>query len=55
MCKVDGNSNPLSGWTLMLKGQFIEGLSVPATTPAGINTANSYDSARRTSRSRQYL
>ena len=46
MCKVDGNGYPLSGWTLMLKGEFIEGLSVPTNTPAGINTniANSYDS-----------
>ncbi len=39
ICKLDDKQNPLSGWTLLLKGEKVEDLEVPATTVAGTNTA----------------
>ncbi|MDB5264794.1 MAG: hypothetical protein JWN64_365 [Parcubacteria group bacterium] len=39
ICKVDENHHPLSGWTLMLKGDHVQsGLSVPATSSAGVSS-----------------
>ncbi len=40
MCKASAGEvlSPLSGWTLMLQGDFIESLSVPSENPAGIDT-----------------
>lgn len=41
MCKIDTQENPLSGWTLMLKGENVQsGLIVPTNTSAGINSSS---------------
>jgi hypothetical protein len=41
MCKIDTDQNPLSGWTLMLKGENIQtGLSVPANLSSGVNSSD---------------
>jgi predicted acyltransferase (DUF342 family) len=38
MCKLDNNEQPLSGWTLMLKGADVGTYNVPVNDPAGIST-----------------
>lgn len=39
MCKVDGETErSLSGWQLMLQGDEVASLSVPANTPDGVNS-----------------
>ena len=40
ICKYDTNENELSGWTMLLKGDHVEDLSVPTGTSSGINTVN---------------
>jgi|GEM_PF-1346487 len=38
LCKFDENQQPLSGWTLMLKGKYMETLSVLASDEDGTDT-----------------
>src|SRR3989344_1809955 len=39
MCKVDDEQQPLSGWTLMLKGDAVQNdLSVPSNVSGGVNS-----------------
>ncbi len=38
MCKQDASGQPLSGWTLTLKGEQVQDLTVPTNVSAGINS-----------------
>lgn len=40
ICKYDTNENALSGWTMLLKGDHIEDLSVPTSVSTGSNSVN---------------
>lgn len=40
ICKYDTEENPLDDWTLMLLGNKIDTVEVPATSAAGVDTSN---------------
>ena len=44
MCKTDTKQQPLSGWSLVLKGDMVEDLTVPTNVSSGINSVTSLTS-----------
>lgn len=46
VCKLDQNQNPLSGWDVMLKGDKLETVNVPAIDEDGVTTTASLEAGQ---------
>lgn len=46
ICKVDQNQNPLSGWTVFLKGSELESVTVPANSVEGVSSESTLENGQ---------